>query len=128
MPTNSQTYFPWKLDLNSVGITKVRLNRTFVTITQRSVPGAHYIMYEITGKARYKKLLDNWRQGIKDAPYTPNGMIHIAQWGSARHATNVAFLFALLGRFDNQDCFQPRFKCVENSRVYVLVCRQGRVG
>ena len=85
-------------------------------------------MYEITGKTRYKNLLDNWRQGIKDALYTPNGMIHIAQWGSARHATNVAFLFALLGRFDNQDCFQPPFKCVENLRVYVLVCRQGRVG
>ena len=83
-----------------------------------SVPGAHYIMYEITGKARFKNLLDNWRQGIKDAPYTPNGMIHIAQWGSARHATNVAFLFALLGRFDNQACFQPMYKCVGNAWVH----------
>ena len=76
-------------------------------------------MYEITGKARFKNLLDNWRQGIKDAPYTPNGMIHIAQWGSARHATNVAFLFALLGRFDNQACFQPTYKCVGNVWVHL---------
>lgn len=88
---------------------KSKIESHVFIIIHRLVPGAHYIMYEITGKARFKKLLDNWRQGIKDAPYTPNGMIHIAQWGSARHATNVAFLFALLGRFDNQDCFQPIF-------------------
>ena len=49
-------------------------------------------------------------------------MIHIAQWGSARHATNVAFLFALLGRFDNQDCFEP------NLEGNVLMCRPSNVG
>ena len=63
-------------------------------------------MYEVTGKTRFKNSLNDWRQVIKDATYTPNGMIHIAKWGSARHATNVAFLFALLGRFDNQVCLQ----------------------
>ena len=62
-------------------------------------------MYELTGKAKFKTLLDNWRQGIKDAPYTPNGMIHIAKWGSARHATNAAFIFALMGRFGDQERF-----------------------
>ena len=72
-------------------------------------------MYEVTGKTRFKNSLNDWRQVIKDAPYTPNGMIHIAQWGSARHATNVAFLFALLGRFDNQVRFRlmgTNLKCV----------------
>ena len=72
-------------------------------------------MYEITGRSIFKKRLDSWRQVIRDATYTPNGMIHIAKWGSARHATNVAFLFALLGRYDNQDCFQP----IAKAHVYM---------
>ena len=56
------------------------------------VPAANLVMYEITGDSKYKQHLQSWERMRKNAPHTPNGMIHLNQWGSARHATNVGFL------------------------------------
>ena len=55
------------------------------------IPGANVIMYEMTGDAKYKSLIDAWKNVLKSTPHTPKGMIHINQWGSARHATNAGF-------------------------------------
>lgn len=51
------------------------------------------LMYELTNDDQYKATAKaNMRTLRNNANYTPDGMIHLQQWGSARHAANVAFL------------------------------------
>ena len=53
------------------------------------------MLYQLTGSAEYKQRFKLFKQTIRDKPQTPNGMTFISQWGSARHAANAAFLFAV---------------------------------
>ena len=73
------------------------------------VPGANLIMWEITGDNKFKQLLDGWKNDINSRPKTPNGMVHLNQWGSVRHALNVAFVRALIGEDDDLQFVVARF-------------------
>lgn len=59
-------------------------------------PGANLLMYQITGDDTYKQRMEQWLQAIDNTQKTPNGMYFLQQWGSARHAGNVAFILALM--------------------------------
>ena len=59
--------------------------------------GVYVLMYELTGEARFKSCIDDWVNYIlNEARYTPQGMIFIDQWGTLRHAGNVAHACAQL--------------------------------
>jgi len=57
--------------------------------------GANLLMYQLTGSDRFRSQFENFKNTIRAKPTTPGGMVFISKWGSARHAANVAFLFAV---------------------------------
>ena len=60
--------------------------------------GSEYLMWQLTGDSKYLNAFDDFLNRIESGNKTPGGMYFIQQWGSARHAANVAFLFALNGQ------------------------------
>ena len=55
------------------------------------VAGVQILLLDLTSNAKYKTLVDNFMNYVfNQAQYTPNGLIFINQWGSLRHASNVA--------------------------------------
>ena len=55
-------------------------------------------MYEILSAAGqsqagiFASKFTSFAQALDSKPKTPGGMVHISEWGSARHAANAAFL------------------------------------
>jgi len=62
--------------------------------------GAEFLMWEITGDSKYETEFRNFLGRIESGPTTPGGMWFIQPWGSARHASSAAFLFALNGQIE----------------------------
>ncbi len=55
------------------------------------VAGVQILMFELTGDAKYKACVDSFMNYLLyQAQYTPKGLIFIQEWGSLRHASNVA--------------------------------------
>lgn len=55
--------------------------------------GAQQVLYQLTKKTKYKNhVIKNTNQLIDSNDYTPGGLIFYQKWGSARHASNAAFL------------------------------------
>ena len=52
-------------------------------------------MYQLTGENRFQQKFETFKSTILSKPKTPGGMVFISKWGSARHAANAAFLFAV---------------------------------
>lgn len=53
------------------------------------------LLYDITGDQRYLNAVNNFLNFLfNEAQYTPKGLIFIQQWGSLRHAGNVAHFAA----------------------------------
>ena len=75
-------------------------------------PGANLVMWEVTKDNKFKQLLDGWKNDIKSRSKTPNGMLHLTQWGSVRHALNVAFVRALIGEDDDLAFVQSQIEYV----------------
>jgi hypothetical protein len=51
------------------------------------------LMYELTGEDKYKQAIDsmvNWM--TQPSRFTPKGLLYVSQWGSLRHAANLAHL------------------------------------
>ena len=72
-------------------------------------------MYQLTGEDSYKQKMNQWLQGINNLQKTPNGMYFIQQWGSARHAANVAFILALM-----KDDFESTYQLALDQINYIL--------
>ena len=59
---------------------------------------ANLVMYEILTAAGHSQAgnfaskFATFAQALDSKPKTPGGMVHISEWGSARHAANAAFL------------------------------------
>ncbi|CBY43807.1 unnamed protein product [Oikopleura dioica] len=59
---------------------------------------ANLVMYEVLTSAghsqagEYENRFAHFAQALDSKPKTPGGMVHISEWGSARHAANAAFL------------------------------------
>ena len=49
-------------------------------------------MSEEFGDSTYTSALQTFMNGVRSATKTPGGMVYIDQWGSLRHAINVAFI------------------------------------
>ena len=60
-------------------------------------PGANYLLFELLGEKTYAERLQLWKEKIFGTQKTPNGMIFLDKWGSARHAMNISFLLILFG-------------------------------
>ena len=59
------------------------------------VAGAQVLMYEVTEQdPQYKTCVDNFMNALNSAQYTPEGLIFVDNWGSNRHAGNLAHLCA----------------------------------
>ncbi len=54
--------------------------------------GVQVLMAQITGEAMYKTAVDTFCDSIMKKPKTPGGLVYITQWGTNRHAANVAFI------------------------------------
>ncbi|CAG2108742.1 unnamed protein product, partial [Medioppia subpectinata] len=55
--------------------------------------GVQVLAAEVTGDQKYKTLAKNFCDWVVyTAPKTPKGMVYIDQWGTLRHASNVAFV------------------------------------
>ena len=78
-------------------------------------PGANLLMYQLTGEDTYKQKMSQWLQAINNVQKTPNGMYFIQQWGSARHAANVAFILALM-----KDDFDSTYQLALDQINYIL--------
>ncbi|CAF1158092.1 unnamed protein product [Rotaria sp. Silwood1] len=55
--------------------------------------GVQLLMAKITQKLTYRQQVENFCNYIvRQAPKTPKGLVYLDQWGTLRHAANVAFL------------------------------------
>ena len=55
--------------------------------------GAQHVLYQLTKKNKYKNaIITNTNKLLDDNDYTPGGLIFYQKWGTARHASNAAFL------------------------------------
>ncbi|CAG2176250.1 unnamed protein product [Oppiella nova] len=55
--------------------------------------GVQVLLAEVTGDQKYKTLAQTFCDWIVNtAPKTPKGMVYLDQWGTLRHAGNVAFV------------------------------------
>ena len=54
--------------------------------------GAMVLFTELFGGSQYESALRTFTDGVRSGTFTPGGMRYIDQWGSMRHAINVAFI------------------------------------
>merc|ERR1712150_144169 len=80
--------------------------------------GVEVLMYEITNSAKYQKCVDNFMNEVKGATYTPKGLIFVDNWGSNRHAGNLAHLAAQLAHMGYKEAENNAF--VEKQIGYIL--------
>ena len=79
-------------------------------------------MYKLTGDVQFKNKFGEFKAAIKGMPTTPGGRVHIQQWGSARHAANAAFLYAVSGKLANSQEDTQWAKESLNPFQYKLYC------
>ena len=55
------------------------------------VAGVQILLFEATSASKYENAIDTFLSYVmNEAQYTPKGLIFIDQWGSLRHASNMA--------------------------------------
>ena len=59
--------------------------------------GAQVLMAQITGENSFKHNTEAFCDAILRRQRTPKGLVFISQWGSNRHAANVAFICLMAG-------------------------------
>lgn len=52
------------------------------------------------GDGTYSSALQTFLNNIRNMPTTPGGMVFIQQWGSTRHAANVAFIGLMVSLYN----------------------------
>ncbi len=67
------------------------------------VAGVQILLFELTRNEKYKACMDSFVSFLLyQAQYTPKGMIFIQEWGSLRHASNVAHACAQVRKLNDQ--------------------------
>ena len=71
------------------------------------LPGAQLLLFELTGKDKYKTDVEAFCDYAMGINQSPGGQTHLTEWGSNRHASNLAFicLGVNINNKINQDLF-----------------------
>ena len=71
------------------------------------LPGAQLLLFELTGKDKYKSDVEVFCDYAMGINQSPGGQTHLTEWGSNRHASNLAFicLGVNIRNKTNRDCF-----------------------
>ena len=56
------------------------------------LPGAQLLLFELTGKNKYKTDVEAFCDYAMGINQSPGGQTHLTEWGSNRHASNLAFI------------------------------------
>ena len=56
--------------------------------------GVQVLMADITGDSTYEASITSYISSLDSATYTPEGLLYLSDWGSARYAANNAHLCA----------------------------------
>ena len=56
------------------------------------LPGAQLLLFELTGKDQYKSDVEAFCDYAMGITQSPAGQTHLTEWGSNRHASNLAFI------------------------------------
>ena len=56
------------------------------------LPGAQLLLFELTGKQKYRTDVEAFCDYAMGLPQSPGGQTHLTAWGSNRHASNLAFI------------------------------------
>nr|APF29559.1 endo-beta-1,4-glucanase [Mictyris platycheles] len=54
--------------------------------------GSQALFSMLDGGSEYTNALSSFLNSMRSKPTTPGGMVYVSEWGSARHAANVAFI------------------------------------
>ena len=68
------------------------------------LPGAQLLLFELTGKDKYKTDVEAFCDYAMGITQSPGGQTHLTEWGSNRHASNLAFI-CLGVNINNKGCF-----------------------
>ena len=56
------------------------------------LPGAQLLLFELAGKNKYKTDVEAFCDYAMGINQSPGGQTHLTEWGSNRHASNLAFI------------------------------------
>ena len=56
------------------------------------LPGAQLLLFELTGKQKYRTDVEAFCDYALGITQSPGGQTHLTEWGSNRHASNLAFI------------------------------------
>ena len=56
------------------------------------LPGAQLLLFELTGKQKYRTDVESFCDYAMGINQSPGGQTHLTEWGSNRHASNLAFI------------------------------------
>ena len=56
------------------------------------LPGAQLLLFELTGKQKYQTDVEAFCDYAMSIQQSPGGQTHLTEWGSNRHASNLAFI------------------------------------
>jgi len=85
--------------------------------------GVKILLADLTGKQEYKIAASDFCNRIENKPKTPAGMVFIQQWGSNRHAANVAFVCMVAGKYLKDESMYESFA---RKQIHTLLGDAGR--
>uniref|UniRef100_A0A7M5UKP5 Endoglucanase n=1 Tax=Clytia hemisphaerica TaxID=252671 RepID=A0A7M5UKP5_9CNID len=81
-----------------------------------------FVLAEKMGFDTNAKYLGTLKTAIRTNPYTPKGMIYIQQWGTLRHAANLAFLARVASTMADKDFYNE----FARSQIHYMLGDAGR--
>lgn len=85
--------------------------------------GVQVLMSQITGKSSYKSNVQTFCDSMLAKDTTPNRIVYISQWGTNRHAANVAFICLQAADLGIK---QAAYKAFARKQVHCMLGDSGR--